>query len=343
MTLYRRGKVWWSYVWVKGVRHSKSTKTSNRRLAEEVDREHKHEQSFVREQAPQLQPDMSFGQLVTRFLTSAGPKPWHLDRLKVALPFFADYPIGRMKKNLAREYRQWRHRQKKLTDTTVNRDLECVRHILFWAVDEGLLLINPMSRMHLERERKRKRPVLSLGEEDLLLSVAASHLCEIVIAALDAGMRRNEILTQRMEDVDFDRRLLVISRSKTPEGESREIPLTERLFQLLSEKRKHIAHGLIFTFEGKAIHSLKTAWKTALRVSGIRRCRFHDLRHTFNTRLLEAGVMREVRMALMGHSLGEDPQATYTHVELPQKREAIRKLELWRAEQEQQRLQHETN
>lgn len=51
--------------------------------------------------------------------------------------------------------------------------------------------------------------------------------------------------------------------------------------------------------------------------------------------------MGEVRMSLMGHSLGEDPQATYTHIEWPQKREAIRKLERWKAEQERQRLQHE--
>src|SRR6185437_3623007 len=104
----------------------------------------------------------------------------------------------------------------------------------------------------------------------------------------------------------------------------------------LSAMRKEKPQGLIFTFEGNPIHSIKRAWKTAVRRSGIRPCRFHDLRPTFNTRLLEAGVMREVRMSLMGHSLGEDPQATYTHVELPQKRDAIQKLEQWRAEQERQ-------
>jgi integrase len=274
---------------------------------------------------------MSFGELAARFLANAGPKLWHLDRLKVLLPFFAEILIGQMRKNLAREYRQWRHRQKALTETTVNRDLECLRHILFWAVDEGLLLTNPMSRMRLERERRRKRPVLSLEEEDRLLPAAAPHLQLIIIAALDAGMRRGEILTQRWEDVDFARRLLFVTHSKTPEGEAREIPMTTRFFNLLWEMRED--QGLIFTFKGLPIHSIKTAWKAAVRRSGIRRCRFHDLRHTFNTRLMEAGVVREVRMALMGHSLGDDPQADYTHVELPAKREAIRKLELWRAEQ----------
>jgi integrase len=331
MTLYRRGKVWWSYVWDKGVRHSKSTKTSNRRLAEEVDRKHKHELVFVRQQAPQLKPEMTVEELVTQFLAHAGPKPWHLDRLEVLLPFFGKYKIGQITKNLAREYRQWRHHAKPLTETTVNRDLECLRHILFWAVDEGLLITNPLSRMRMERERKRKRPVMSLAEEALVLEAAQPHLRPIIIIALDAGMRRNEILTQQWKDVDFARKLLFVTHSKTPEGEAREIPLTARLFNLLWDMRED--EGLIFTFRDKAIYSIKTAWKTTLTRSGIRRSRFHDLRHTFNSRLLEAGVVREVRMSLMGHSLGDDPQSTYTHIELPLKREAIRKLESWRAEQ----------
>jgi integrase len=334
MTLFRRGNVWWSYVWVRGVRHGKSTKTANRRLAEEVDRDHKHELTFVREQAPQLNPEMTFAQLTALFIANAGAKPWHLDRLKVLLPFFGDYPIGRMTRNLARAYRKWRHQGRALTETTINRDLECLRHILFWAVDEGLLLTNPLARMRMERERKQKRPVLGLEEETLVLEAAAPHLRRIIIAALDAGMRRGEILNQRWEDVDFARQLLFVSHSKTAEGEAREIPLTDRLFNLLWEMRED--EGLIFTFKGKPIHSLKTAWKAAIRRAGIRPCRFHGLRHTFNTRLLEAGVIREVRMSLMGHSLGDDPQATYSHIELPIKRQAVRKLEQWRAEQEQQ-------
>jgi integrase len=140
-------------------------------------------------------------------------------------------------------------------------------------------------------------------------------------------MRRGEILTERWEDVDFARRLLFVTHSKTPEGESREIPLTSRLFNLLWDMRED--EGLIFTFRGHAIHSIKTAWKKALTRAAVPRYRFHSLRHAFNTRLLEAGVIREVRMALMGHSLGDDPQSIYTHVELPMKREAILKLEAW--------------
>lgn len=210
----------------------------------------------------------------------------------------------------------------------MNRDIECLRHLLYWAVDERLIAANPIARIRLERERRKKKPVLSLDEEALLLAAASPHLREITIVALDTGMRRGEILHQRWDDVDFARQLLYVSHSKTPEGEAREIPLTKRVFRLLVEKQK--PNGLIFTFQGKSIGSLKTGWRTAIRKAGIRHVRFHYLRHTFNTRLLELGVVREVRMALLGHTFG-DTHESYEHVELPLKREAIRKLETWLA------------
>src|ERR1019366_2006391 len=107
--------------------------------------------------------------------------------------------------------------------------------------------------------------------------------------------------------------------------------VTGRMFDLLSANKKD--SGLIFTFKDKPLHRIKTAWKAAIRRAKIRPCRFHDLRHSFNCRLLEAGVMQEVRKTLMGHSSGEDVHSTYVHIELPAKREAIRKLEVWLAAQ----------
>jgi hypothetical protein len=68
--------------------------------------------------------------------------------------------------------------------------------------------------------------------------------------------------------------------------------------------------------------------------------RLHDLRHTFNTRLMEAGVLQEIRMALMGHSSGSKVHSIYTHIELPAKRKAIRLLESW-VNQQQEELKKE--
>jgi len=274
---------------------------------------------------------MKFGELAARFLAEGTPRPWHLDRLKLLLPFFSDCTLGGIHKGMVREYRAKRHRERKLTDTTINRDIEALRHILYWAVDEGFLSANPLARIRMERERRKPRPVLSLADEEKLLAASAPHLKPIIITALDTGMRRGELLQQRWEHVDFSRSLLFVTRSKTAEGESREIPLSARVSALLTTTRK--PNGVVFTFHDQPLSRIKTAWKAALRRSKIRSLRFHDLRHTFNNRLMEAGVMQEIRKALMGHSSGEDVHATYVHVELPHKREAIAKLDRWLREQ----------
>lgn len=333
MALWKRGTIYWTYVWVNGIRHAKSTRTSRVREAREIDRQFKEELMLAQYHAHRLQPDMPFGELAARFLAEGQPKPHHRDRLELLLPYFKDAPIGQIHRGAVREYRKSRHAHKTITETTVNRDLEVLRHLLFWAVDEGYLAMNALSRMPMPTERRTPRVVMSIAEEQLLLANAAPHLRPIVIAALDSGMRRGELLAERWEHVDFTRRVLVVTHSKTAGGEGRELPLTDRLFETLTGLRK--PEGLIFQFQHRAIHAVKTAWKAAIRRAGIRYYRFHDLRHTFNTRLMEAGVMQEVRKALMGHSSGEEVNSLYTHVELPMKREAIRKLELWVATQPQ--------
>ncbi|HEY7616309.1 MAG TPA: tyrosine-type recombinase/integrase [Terriglobales bacterium] len=327
MSLLKRGEVWWSYFYVGGVRHQQSTGTANRRQAEQIELKFKAEINARRHRLVQIDPTLTFGALAARFVASAGPKPHHLDRLKHLLPYFGNVPLVKITKSMAREFRRSRMSEKSIKDATVNRDLAVLRHLLYWATDEGLLLANPLGRLRMERERRTARPVMSVEEEDKLLGAAPRHLAEIVMAALDTGMRRGELLGQQWEHIDFRRQLLSVTRSKTPEGEAREIPLTRRLRDVLVTRCGE--QGPVFLYEDQPIKSIKRSWKTALVNAGIRHFRFHDLRHSFNTRLLEAGVMQEVRKALMGHVSGEKVHSTYTHVELPAKRNAIARLEEW--------------
>jgi integrase len=342
MSLYKRGHVYWSAVWIDGVRHMRSLETSNRRQAETLEQRWREDMHTKRFQLPELNPEMSFGELFAKFLGEAEVKAYHLDRSKQFLGFFAEKPIGQITKNDIGRYRQYRHQEhnshtlnnkpaKPLSETTLNRDIEVIRHVLYWAADEGLLPANPIARIRMVRERRRRRPVMSIEEELKLLPVCARHLRRIVIAALDTGMRRGELLNQRWEHIDFDRRVLAVTHSKTAEGEFREIPLTGRLYELLSADR--MPEGLVFTYEDQPLINIKSGWAGALRRAGIPRYRFHDLRHTFNSRLVEAGVIADVRKELMGHSRGGDVHSIYTHVELPLLRDAIHRLDVWHTSQ----------
>ena len=339
MSLFKRGDVWWTYFYSEGVRHQYSTGTANRKQAAVIEARHKEEVNNRRFQIVEAHPKMTFDELAARFMASGSVRPHHLYHLKFLLPCFSDIQVLRLTKSLADEFRRVRREANPaIKDATVNRDLSVLRHILYWGVDEQLLAANPLARMKMARERRTRRQVLSIAEEQLLLAAAKDHLHTMTIAALDTGMRRGEITGQRWEDIDFPRKLLFVTRSKTPEGESREIPLTGRLCELLLQNRKD--QGLVIDYKGQPVRIVKRSWKTALKNAGIRHVRFHDLRHTFNTRLMEAGVMQEIRMALMGHSSGSKVHATYTHIELPAKREAVRKLEEWVQHQRQQILEN---
>jgi integrase len=329
MALFKRGNTWWAYVWIDGVRHHKSTGTPNRRKAETILHQFREELNERRQRLPRLKPEMTFGELTAHFIAGGMGKPHSLDRLTHLLPFFAEMPLLDINTSAIRRYRQERNKQRTLTAATVNRDLSVLRRVLYWAVEEGYLSANPLGRLRMERERRTKRPVMSLREEQLLLAASPAHLQRIILCALHTGMRRGEILSQRWEDIDFDNRILHVSHSKTPEGEAREIPLTNRLYELLKANRQH--RGTVFTYEGDAIKVFKTTWGSSLRRSGIRHFRFHDLRHSANTRMMLAGVLQEVRREIIGHSSqrSRDVNDRYTQIELPEKREAIRKLEVW--------------
>jgi integrase len=330
MSLYRRNSTWWMSVWIDGERHCKSTGTSNRRKAEAIERQFSEELNDARHRLPQRNPEMDFGALAARFIGSGMSTPYSRDRLNHLLPFFADVPVREITASLTRKYRQERQgHNKKLKSATVNRDLSVLRRVLNWGVEEGILGANPLGRLRLERERRTKRPVMSVREEYLLITHAPVHLQRIIRCALDTGMRRGEILGQRWEDIDFDNRMLHVTHSKTPEGEARVVPLTDRVYEMLLAIR--CERGTVFTYEGSAIKIVKTAWASSLRRAGIRHFRFHDLRHTANTRMMLGGVLQEIRREILGHRSkhSRDVNDGYTHVDLPELKDAVHKLEVW--------------
>lgn len=336
--LYRRGRVYWVNFYINGQRVLQSTGTRNRRDAEQIYQELRRRANAQRHHVALGGSKMLFSELASQFLTKTGNREYHRDRLDQLLPVFGPRRITTISRAMVDAYRT--DRLEEVSNATVNRDVAVLRHVLFWAVDEGFLAANSLSRYRQLTEPRRPRRVLSVAEEDLLLDAAVSHLEPIVIVALDTGMRRGEILGQRREHLDADRQLLTVSKSNTVGGTGREIPWTKRARRILTPLS--IGDGLVFIAKGQSVRSIKRAWRGAVRRAGIRHVRFHDLRHSFNTRLMEAGVSQDVRKTLMGHA-ASDINDVYTSVELLAKRRAIAKLETWIEEQKRIRAEENEN
>jgi integrase len=324
MGLYKRGDVYWCQFYINGVRQLHSTGTNNRREAETIFQEFKRRANARRHRVIIDSHIPSMNELAGLFLGKTGNNKYHREHLGLLLPFFGKHRADRVSKSLVADFRAMRLLT--VQNSTVNRNVSVLRRVLYWALDEQLIDHNPLTRIKMLKERKRHRRVLSVEEEYQLLRAAPSHLRFVIALALDTGMRRGELLGQLREHLDRHRQLTEVTTSKTEGGVGREIPWTRRLRLILKSAS---GDGHLITFRGQPIKTIKTSWRSAVKAAGIRYLRLHDLRHTFNTRLMEAGVSQDVRKALMGHK-DRDINATYTHVELPIKRQAIRALDDWR-------------
>lgn len=331
MGLYKRGRVYWCQFYINGVRQLHPTGTNNRREAQEIFQQIRRRANARKHRVIIDGHIPKFMEVAGLFLSKTGNKRYHRDRLNYLLPSFGKHRADQITKGMVEEYRTMR--LKKVKGATVNRDVSVLRHVLYWALDEQLIEANPLARLKMLPEPRHHRRVLSVEDERKLLRVALPHLRFIIALALDTGMRRGELLGQLCEHLDPARRVLEVTKSKTAGGVGREIPWTRRLRPLLRRAAKR--EGPLVTFRDEPIRWLKTHWHTAVAAAGIRYLRVHDLRHTFNTRLMEAGVSQDVRKALMGHS-DNDINATYTHVELPLKRKAIAQLDAWLRRQRQE-------
>ncbi len=155
--------------------------------------------------------------------------------------------------------------------------------------------------------------VLSYGEEDKLLAACedaelkylAPHLKPIIMVAVYTGLRRGEILRLRWADIDFDNPMLTVRKSKTRAGKGRQISLNSMLRDVLLTLQKEASGEWVFPspkIPHEHIGHVQNSFRRAVKISGIPHITFHQLRHTFCTRLGDAGVPFPVIQELAGHA-----------------------------------------
>jgi integrase len=192
--------------------------------------------------------------------------------------------------------------------TAVNRELETLRAILRYAKGEGWIDRSPFENVSTPviskaDETKRDR-VLSRSEEEKLLLACADgtpreHLRPLIVAALDSGARRGELLALTWDDINLVSGVIRLRALTTKTLTERFVPISSRLAdELRTLLQRFPDRDLVFGITLKFQHS----WETACKKAGLSDLRFHDLRSTFCTRLIGAGMPIEQVAKLSGHS-----------------------------------------
>jgi integrase len=141
-------------------------------------------------------------------------------------------------------------------------------------------------------------------------------------------MRRGELFALTWESVDLAGGRITVHGATAKSGKTRHIPLNgEALAALRGWREQSPANsGLVFpSRRGEALTHVRRAWESALRSAGIKRFRWHDLRHTFASKLAMAGIDLNTVRELLGHSDYAMTQR-YAHLAPEHKAAAVAKL-----------------
>jgi integrase len=197
---------------------------------------------------------------------------------------------------------------KPLKAATVNHYLCALSAVLNHAMREmNWIRHNPMQEVKKMQVKNARVRFLSPEERDAILKACKAPgrhrlLFPLVMVAMCTGMRKSEILALHWKDVDLDKRVVIVQASKN--GDRRSVPITGPALEVMQDLRKirHIASDLVFARkDGVGPIELKKQWEAALEQSKVENFRFHDLRHTAATYLLQAGASLPELSAILGH------------------------------------------
>jgi integrase len=248
-----------------------------------------------------------------------------------------------------------------IKSSTVNRDLSALRGALSRAVEWGFLTTHPMATVKAAKEDRIGRlRYLSVEEEARLLAALDARdttrreqrvsantwrqargydryppygpytdlLSPMIRLALHTGLRFGELTALRWSDVDLVGALLTVRGEEAKSEKTRYIPLnTAAMTTLKTWRSSSTSAALVFpgADDDTEVVDIKTAWAPILKAARIAGFRFHDLRHTFASRLVMAGVDLNTVRELLGHA---DIKMTlrYAHLAPEHKAAAVAKL-----------------
>ncbi len=334
---------WWLDVRIEGARHRVKLgpiklfeKREARQLADAKIKE------LLTPKPPERKGAIAFSEFAKKVLARAVEtkrswaqyvgKPVEQTPLVHAVRFFGDVPLRDITADRVEDFRSYLLKQRvgprRLKPASANRYVSLFRHALNCAVRWGDADSNPAAGIKMLQEAPMPERVLSETEQAALLEVMPTWLRLMTIFVLQTALRRGDVLNLTWAAVQGSG----LELCETKEGKKRHVPLNATARSVLSvllagRKPKHSD----YVFDpGVDRHTLlcriRHEWERALKASGIPKFRFHDLRHTALTRLVQVGADVRTVQAIAGHSSLRTTQR-YLHSSDQQKMLAVEKLD----------------
>ncbi len=315
--IYQRGKVFWlRYAGLDGKMIFEAAGTD--KLKEAEIKLHKRKAEIASGKQPEIIKikNHSFNELALEYVKWAERQRCFSRKkymIKQLVNDFGHYPLRRFDTRMVEQF-QTECMQKGNKPATVNRLVATIKHMFTKATDWNMVeedTLKRVRRVKLLEENNRRLRYLSKEECQSLVNSCSSHLKPIVIMALNTGMRKEEILSLKWDNVDLKNGFILLDITKN--GERREIPINTTLKETLNGIIRRIDVPYVFYQEvtvkedgnevKKAIRfgNIRKSFLSACRKANIRGFHFHDLRHTFASQLVMAGIDLTTVKELLGH------------------------------------------
>jgi integrase len=247
----------------------------------------------------------TLGELLTRYCSEVTPtkKSASSEKARIGALIRRDVchrTLAKLNSTHIASYRD--ARLQSVAPATVIRELNTISHALEIAQREwGFFLPrNPAKLVRRPSAPQGRKRRLDEGEEARLLE-ACGHgrnpwLKPLIILAVETAMRRGELVGLNWEHVDLKKRVAHLPQTKN--GDSRDVPLSQRATATLQALNEERSDNLVFPISGNAV---RLAWEHLRERAGCADLHFHDLRHEAVSRLFERGLNIAEVSTISGH------------------------------------------
>jgi len=312
MGLYRQGSstVWWMSYSFRGRQVRKSTGTTNKKVADTILSKVKTQIAEGAYLENSQGKSKTLSEMFSRYLEEVTPNKnpvTQVDEKRFArcfLEFVGDRKLMEVSSDWVARYVA--HRRKTVVPSTVNRELAFLSSSFNQAMKVwGWCQSNPVSRIKREKEHKRVKyfPDNEFAE---IFNRLVDWVRPIVLLGKNTGLRLSNLVNLQWSEVFLKKQLIVLDAKKMKNSYSLGLPLNQQAFEVLKNQNRHRELHTPYVFfnrDGKPYTKwgVYRAFKRVCIEVGYPDYRFHDLRHDFCSKLVQAGVDLYTVKELAGH------------------------------------------
>lgn len=328
MGLYRRGEIWYYRLYVDGREIRRSSRTSNKNLAQMLLSKKKLEIAQGRLGIEPKRVKITFEEMANLYLeiyAKSHKKPRSYKRdivsLKQLNKAFGNKQLSHIEPLAIEQYKSKRLGEG-VTHRTVDIELACFSHIFTKAMDWDKISLSPMRKVKLFRKDiKRTRFLDPDTEYPRLIEVSPEPLRSMILLSIATALRKESLIYLKWTDIDTANRMLNLKDTK---GGRLELPLSNYALSIIQRQPRY--GPFVFSKKnGKPYGDSKKAFKEALGKAGIGNFRWHDLRHTAGSYMAMTGIPLKAIQEIMGHRRIETTMR-YAHLSPAHRTQAVKIL-----------------